>query len=74
VQSSFDTEPRTRLPAKLAGVVLASLALLLIGGCARYEEEYVRINGEWKIQNLALIQNFWTPFDQGWVKKPFMGQ
>ncbi len=45
-----------------------------VWGSARYEEEYVRVNGEWKMQNLALIQNFWSPFDQGWVKKPFMGQ
>ena len=42
-----------------------------IWGSARYDEEYVRINGEWKFKNLNLTSFFWTPFDQGWVKKQF---
>ena len=45
-----------------------------VWGSARYEEEYVRQGGEWKIHQLRLIPNFWTPFDQGWVKKRFWGQ
>ena len=45
-----------------------------VWGSARYEEEYVRHNGEWKIHQLRLIPNFWTPFDQGWVKQRFGGQ
>lgn len=45
-----------------------------VWGSARYEEDYVRVSGEWKMKNLRLIQNFWSPFDQGWVKQPFIGQ
>jgi hypothetical protein len=41
-----------------------------VWGSARYDEEYVRVNGEWKFQNLELTSHFWTPFDQGWVKMP----
>ena len=42
-----------------------------VWGSARYDEEYVRVNGEWKFQNLKLTSFFWTPFDQGWVKTRF---
>ena len=41
-----------------------------VWGSARYDEEYVRVNGQWKFQNLKLTSHFWTPFDQGWVKVP----
>ena len=43
-----------------------------VWGSARYDEEYVRVNGEWKFQNLNLTSFFWTPFDEGWAKTPFM--
>ena len=42
-----------------------------VWGSARYDEEYVRVNGEWKFRNLKLTSFFWTPFDQGWVKTRF---
>ncbi len=38
---------------------------------ARYDEEYVKIEGQWKFQNLNLTSHFWTPFDEGWVKTQF---
>ncbi len=41
-----------------------------IWGSARYEEEYVREEGEWKFKHLKLVSFFWTPFDAGWVKTP----
>ncbi len=41
-----------------------------VWGSARYDEEYVRSNGQWKFQNLNLTSNFWTPFDKGWVEVP----
>ncbi len=39
-----------------------------VWGSARYDEEYVRVNGEWKFKNLKLTSFFWTPYDQGWVR------
>jgi uncharacterized protein (TIGR02246 family) len=43
-----------------------------IWGAARYEEEYRRVDGEWKFFRLKLISSFWTPFAEGWVKRPFV--
>ena len=43
-----------------------------VWGSARYDDEYVRINGRWMFQNLKLTSHFWTPFDQGWVKTRFV--
>ena len=40
-------------------------------GSARYDEDYVRVNGHWMFQNLKLTSHFWTPFDEGWVKTQF---
>ncbi|MCS6925596.1 MAG: nuclear transport factor 2 family protein [Candidatus Binatia bacterium] len=39
---------------------------------ARYEEEYVKVHGEWKFKRLTVSPAFLTPFDQGWVKKQFV--
>ena len=39
-----------------------------VWGAARYDEEYLRVNGEWKFQRLKLTSHFWTPFDEGWAK------
>ncbi|PKB64738.1 MAG: hypothetical protein BZY80_02185 [SAR202 cluster bacterium Io17-Chloro-G2] len=42
-----------------------------VWGSGRYDEEYVRVDGEWKFQRLKLTSNFWTPFDEGWARTPF---
>lgn len=42
-----------------------------VWGSARYDEEYVRVNGEWKFKHLKLTSHFWTPFNEGWVKTRF---
>ena len=42
-----------------------------VWGSARYDEEYVKDGGVWKFRRLKLTSNFWTPFDQGWVKQRF---
>ncbi len=34
----------------------------------RYDEEYVKINGEWKFKKVAGNIYFTTPYDEGWVK------
>ena len=44
-----------------------------VWGVAKYEEEYVREDGEWKIRNLILAPECWTPFEQGWVNQQFIG-
>ncbi len=43
-----------------------------VWGSARYDEEYVRLEGEWKFRNLKLTSFFWTPFDRGWVRDRFV--
>ena len=43
-----------------------------VWGAALYDEEYVRVNSQWKIQNLKLDWRFFTPFDEGWVKTRFV--
>ena len=43
-----------------------------VWGSARYDEEYVRVDGRWKFKNLKITSNFWTPFDQGWAKARFV--
>ena len=43
-----------------------------VWGAARYEEQYQRVDGQWKFRRLNLISSFWTPFNEGWVKRPFV--
>ncbi len=43
-----------------------------VWGSARYDEDYVRLEGEWKFRNLKLTSFFWTPFDRGWVRDRFV--
>jgi len=43
-----------------------------VWGSARYDEEYVRLEGEWKFRSLKLTSFFWTPFDRGWVRDRFV--
>ncbi len=40
-----------------------------IWGAGRYEERYVRRDGEWKFQKVKLTPIFWTPYDEGWGKR-----
>jgi hypothetical protein len=43
-----------------------------VWGAAKYDEEYVKVGAEWKFKHLKVASHFWTPFDQGWVKKRFL--
>lgn len=43
-----------------------------VWGAARYQEEYVKRDGQWLFQNMKVDSAFWTPFDQGWAKKQFV--
>jgi len=35
-----------------------------------YHEEYVRENGEWKIDSIKVDWTYRTPYDEGWAKNP----
>jgi ketosteroid isomerase-like protein len=41
-------------------------------GAAKYAERYQRVHGPWKFRHLQLISIFWTPYEEGWVKRPFI--
>ena len=41
-------------------------------GAAKYAERYQRFHGTWKFRHLQLISIFWTPYEEGWVKRPFI--
>jgi uncharacterized protein (TIGR02246 family) len=41
-------------------------------GAASYADRYRRVDGTWKFRNLQLISTFWTPYDEGWAKRPFV--
>jgi limonene-1,2-epoxide hydrolase len=36
----------------------------------RYEDDYVRVGGEWKFKRLRFFTRMLTPYDEGWAKKP----
>ena len=36
---------------------------------ARYEDDYVKVNGEWKYQHLRAHLRMSAPYDTGWAKK-----
>ena len=40
-----------------------------VWGAAKYEDEYVKAGGEWKFKSVKLASSFWTPYEQGWVRK-----
>ena len=42
-----------------------------IWGSARYDEDYVRVDGHWMFKHLRVTSYFWTPFEEGWVKTQF---
>ena len=39
---------------------------------ARYEDEYVNLNSEWKFKHLKVFSWFMTPYQQRWVQKQFV--
>lgn len=41
-------------------------------GGARYFEEYAKVAGEWRFRSIRMESSFWTPYDSGWVKRPFV--
>jgi ketosteroid isomerase-like protein len=43
-----------------------------IFGGARYYEDYVKQDGAWKFRHVRMVSSFWTPYESGWVKRPFV--
>ncbi|MGE0825259.1 MAG: nuclear transport factor 2 family protein [Candidatus Binatia bacterium] len=43
-----------------------------VWGTATYEDHFARVNGTWLFTKVHLKPVFWTPFEQGWVKKRFV--
>lgn len=39
---------------------------------AVYHDEYVRFDGRWMINRLKVTSHFLTPYEEGWVRKPFV--
>ena len=42
-----------------------------VWGSGRYDEKYVRVDGDWKFRHLTRTSHFWPPFDEGWAKTRF---
>lgn len=42
-----------------------------VWGAERYDDEYVKVDGEWKMKVLKLTTFYWTPYELGWAKKRF---
>lgn len=55
------------VPATHAG---KNRAVWIVG---KFEEKYVKVGVEWKINNCKAKIYFCTPYDEGWVKTPMFG-
>lgn len=42
-----------------------------VWGSAHYRETYVCERGEWKFSEIRLVSWFWTPYEEGWARRPF---
>ena len=45
-----------------------------IWGAAKYEDDYVRVDGEWKFKRVKLMSLMWSPYEQGWERQRIVGQ
>lgn len=43
-----------------------------VWGAATYHDRYVRQNDVWKFQHVQIVSHFWTPFEEGWARTPFI--
>ena len=40
----------------------------------RYGDDFIKEDGKWKISKLHFFLNFRTPYEEGWLKTPVIGQ
>jgi hypothetical protein len=59
---------RAFIMAGIPNAADAGLETSVFGECT-YENEYVKINGVWKIAKLYAYFNMYTPYPDGWGKK-----
>ena len=45
-----------------------------VWGAAKYEDDYLRVDGEWKFKRVKLISLMWSPYEQGWEQQRIIGQ
>jgi len=38
--------------------------------CGRYDNEFIKVGGKWKLLKLHLVTYFKSPFEEGWLKDP----
>ena len=53
--------------------VTADPVLIAMWQQGKYFIDFVKEDDEWKFQNFRWYVNFRTPFDEGWVKRPIVG-
>jgi hypothetical protein len=56
-------------PGTLPGRGAGGPAAVWVAG--DYDDDFVKVAGEWKFKAVRLKLTFLTPYDQGWVKKRF---
>ncbi len=44
-----------------------------VWGGAWYEDDFVKVDGAWRVQEMRLTNHFWAPLDRGWVEERFVG-
>jgi len=37
--------------------------------CGKYDNEFIKVNGEWKMLKMHAIMWFRSPYDEGWIKQ-----
>ena len=38
----------------------------------KYDNDFVRVGGEWKIKHIRFVPSMDSPYEDGWVKTPFI--
>lgn len=59
--------PHSMLVTPYPGNKFETTAYWFIG---KYDNEYIKINGEWKLLKTHIIAFSRTPYDEGWVRQP----
>ena len=57
------------LSARVAPIVQYDPISHAVWGAADYEDEFIKVNGEWKFKKVTLVPVFYTPYEDGWFIK-----